>query len=468
MRLAEPPPEPCPPMAALSERKIEIVRALVQAAPDKVVGGLQAALAETGASSALAGVRRLVDAEADGRRLRNAVLQPLAPMCRGDGRAADALTFPYRVLPLIWRGLQETDPGNVKAAEQAYLIWSPPEPPPEVFDALLQRAIAGLKDRSSPEFAEAAQLADAARPRGAELLIACAQMGPVVRSATLRLTEWLTRFDEASAAAARLAYKDAVTVCEDGGPQFFEMLAAQMAQPWMVMRIICEVMDKPTERYLADSEMAFFGERVMAEIDAALKAIAKIELDGGPAAGIAAAKLAELVTHQTHELETCVDLSKAHGWGQRIAKQRLALASTVEGRLKDAERQTKEALPTQPSKVARVRRLIPRLSHPPDMRQVGRAITLLTFAQEVRSSANYGGFASARGKLVETLSGHIDNYVEEVLDLIKTGDAESEEAAYAFLEVCAQLNGLVQGEKSAALIRRRAHAMSNPDIAVEA
>jgi hypothetical protein len=452
-------------MAALSQRKIDIVRALVEAAPDRVVGGLQAALAETSAGSALAGVRRLVEAEADGRRLRNAVLQPLAPMCRGDGRAADALTFPYRVLPLLWRGLQAVDPAALKAAEQAYLSWTPPDPPPEVFDQLLARAITGLRDRTSPEFAEAVQLADAARPRGAEMLIACAQMGAVVRQATLRLSEWLTRFDEASAAAARLAYKDAVAVCEDGGAQFFEMLAAQMAQPWMVMRVICEVMDKPTERYLADSEMAIFGERVMAEVDTSLKAIAKIDLDGGPEAGRAAAKLADLVTQQTHEMESSVDLSRDHGWGQRIAKQRLALASTVEGRLRDAEKQTKEALPMQPSKVARIRRLIPKLSHPPDARQVGRAVTLLTFAQEVRTSANYGGFASARGKLIETLSGHIDNYVEEVLDLLKTGDAENEEAAYAFLDVCAQLNGLVQGEKAAELVRRRAHALAHPDVA---
>lgn len=34
-------------MAALSKRKIEIVRTLVEAAPDRVVGGLQMALAET-------------------------------------------------------------------------------------------------------------------------------------------------------------------------------------------------------------------------------------------------------------------------------------------------------------------------------------------------------------------------------------------------------------------------------------
>ena len=42
------------------------------------------------------------------------MLQPLAPMCLGDGRSADALTFPARILPLIWRGLAAVAPDQVR------------------------------------------------------------------------------------------------------------------------------------------------------------------------------------------------------------------------------------------------------------------------------------------------------------------------------------------------------------------
>lgn len=443
-------------MAALSERKIEIVRMLVETAPDKIVGGLQAALADTAPGSALAGVRRLVDHEAAERRLRNIVLQPIAPMCIGDGGDPDTLTFPARVLRLIWRGLTAHCYPMVEQARLAFPDMLPDEPAPEVFDDLIRAAAAGLRAREAPEFREAAELCDAARPNGAEVLISCVELAPVARIATQRLSEWLSRFDDSSKAAARLAYKDAVAVSDDAGPRFFEMLAAQMAQPWMVLRIISEVMDRPTERYLADSEMAFVGERVMAEVDEALNAIAKLDLAAGRAAGRAAGKRVELVTHQIHELETCMDLNREHGWGLRIAKQRKGLASVVEGRLRDAEKHVKDALSSQPMRIARINRDVPRLGSPPDPEQIGRALTLLHFAEEVRSSANYGGFASARTKMIETLAQHIDNYVEEVLDLLKTGEAESEANALAFLEVAAQFNLLVQGEKAAELVRRRA------------
>ena len=74
-------------MAGLPDAKIDIVRTLVRDAPDKVVDGLRNALALVDGDTALAGVRRVVDAEVDDRNLRNRVLEPVAPLFVGDGAA---------------------------------------------------------------------------------------------------------------------------------------------------------------------------------------------------------------------------------------------------------------------------------------------------------------------------------------------------------------------------------------------
>lgn len=445
-------------MPALSQRKMEIVRTLVESAPDKVVGGLQLALAETAEGTALGSVRRLVDTEVQDRRLRNTVLQPLVAMCVGDGRDPRALSFPWRTLAILWRGLKSAAPIEMDEAEHAFMEFNPEETSAETFDQLARIAAYGVRERSTPEFREVAELCDAARPGGAESLAACLELTPVVRRATQRLPEWLAQFSEETVVAARLAYKDAVAVAEDYGPAFFEMLAAQMAHPWMVLRVICEVMDKPTERYLADSEMAGFGERVMNDIDEALKSIAKLDLDGGPEAARRAGELVELITLQIAELETCIDLTRDQGWGHRIAKQKKSLASVVEGRLRDAEKFATLALPTQPAKLRRIRRQIPRFTLPPDPVHVAKATVLLTFVQEIRSSANYGGFAAARAKVLEGLGDYIDHYVEETLDLVKTGDVDDEAIAQAFLDVAAEFSRLIRDEKAADLVRRRAAA----------
>jgi hypothetical protein len=201
----------------------------------------------------------------------------------------------------------------------------------------------------------------------------------------------------------------------------------------------------------------------MQDIEEGIKAISRLDPDGGPDAGRAAGKRVELITFQVSEIETCIDLSREHGWGHEIAKHRKALAGVVEAHLRTVEKLTVAALPTQPARLARIRRSIPRLSAMPDPVAVGRAMTFLHFAQEVRSSANYGGFAAARGKVLEKLGDMLDSYVEEVLDLVRTGDAEDEAAAYAYLETAAQVSQLVRDDKAAELVRRRATAVRHED-----
>jgi hypothetical protein len=454
-------------MAALTERKIEIVRTLVQAAPDKVVGGLHAALAETSDDSALGGVRRLVEAEFLERALRNAVLQPIAPMCVGGGDPQH-LAFPSRALALIWQALKATEAGDVEQARQAREQDTPPQMEQEIFDRLIVAAARGVRARSHPDFAAAAELCDEAREGGAELLANCLDMGPIVRRATGRLGEWIAHPGGETTAAARLAYKDVVAINEDAGPRFFLMLAAQMAHPWMVLRVISAVMDKPPERYLADSELAAFGERLLSDIDHSLNTIAALNPEAGAAAARETAKLVELVLHQIVEFETCVELQREGGWGGRIVKQRSNLAGVVERRLKDAEKAAIEALPTQVPRGSRLRRPVPVMEGPPEPRLVTRATALLSFSDELRTTANYGGFGSARTKLIEKLSEYIGHYVEEVVDHIRTDDITVLELANAYLEVAADLTQLVLGDKAGELVRRRAHAAIHPEPPLEA
>jgi hypothetical protein len=450
-------------MPALSERNIAIIRTLVESAPDRVVGGLRQALAETADQSALGGVKRLVEVEVFERNQRNAILQPVAPMCVGGGDDPHRLTFPSRVLGLLWRGVRNMEIDAIAVIREAPERDTPIHLVVEAQDRVTSAAAAGVRAREAPEFRAAAELCDQVRPGGAEQLAACLDIAPVVRRATLRLPEWLAHPGGETKAGSRLAYKDAVAIADDAGPRFFEMLAAQMAYPWMVLRVISAVMDKPTEGYLADSEMAAFGEGLLADIDEALRTIGGLKGDDGPPAARAAAKLVELIVQQITEIETCVDLHREDGWGQRVQKQRASLAGVVEARLRDAEKAAVEALPMFAPRNQRVRRQIPRLDAAPEPRLVACATTLLSFSDELRSAANYGGFSSARNKMVEKLGEYLDHYVDEVLDLVRTEGATDREIAASFLGHAADFNHLIRGDKAGDLVRRRAHAALHPD-----
>ena len=445
-------------MAALSERKLEIVRTLVQTAPDRVVDSLQQALADASVDTALGSVRRLVETEAHDRHLRNIVLLPIAPMCVGDGRDPLRLTFPTQVMGLLWRGLKAQAPAVVRNAELALYDYRPGETSTEHFDRLVRTAAKALRDGEVREFRTAAEICDEARPDGAATLGACLDLGAVVRSVAHKLPEWTNQHGGGVNIGARLAYKDAVAVSDDAGPRFFQMLAAQLQQHWMILRIISAVMEKPTERYLAETELGMFGQHILRDIEEALKGVAQFDVDGGPEAAHEAARLVDQVTMEANEMETYVSLSRDHGWGLALAKHRKALASTVEGRFREAEKYFEQALPCARTKRRHSARSTPKLAEAPDQVAVRRCETLLTFVGEVRFSSNYGGFAAARSSLLESLGDELDLYVEEVLDLLKTGEAENEDHAHAHLAIAADFAGLVRDEKAGDLVRRRAAA----------
>jgi hypothetical protein len=438
-------------MDSLSERKVAIVRTLVESAPDAVVGSLQRTLAEAGRDGLLAPVRRLVEDEARDRLLRNTILQPIVPLFAGDGSGMVSLAFPPKALSALWSGLKTLAPLEIT---EAMVLEEPPADTP--FDVLSDLAAAAIRSGEDPDMRRAATLCDRSRPGGAETLAACLDLAPVVRRAIRRLPAWIGPHDERAVMAARLAYKDAVAISPDAGPRFFEMLASQLEAPWKVMRVIAAVMDRPNERYLGQSEFGVFPERMMDGIDTMLTAIGRLDRDAGPDAARGVAGQIEQITRHMLELESCITLIRGQGWGLRIVGQKKRLAEVVERKLRDAERAVDAALPTQVTGFGRSRRVLPRLTTPPDERDVQRAVTLLAFARAVRSTADQAGFSAALSKLQTKLETMLDFYVEDLLDHVRTG--EDAEAANAFLLVAADLCAMLQTAKAGELIRRRAVA----------
>lgn len=445
-------------MPGLPDAKIDIVRTLVSGAPDKVVSGLRSALAAAGGDTALAGVRRVVEAEVAERNLRNRVLEPVAPLFAGAGNEAGRLTFAAAALPLLWRGLRAVTPAQVSGAALLMVDYQPGITNTQLFDDLVERLADEIDAREQRDIVAALDIIERARPGGARLLRSCLAIAPVVRGATLRLPDWISRTTQENAAAARVAYRDACRWGEDVGPRFFEMLAAQLAEPWTILRIVSQVMDHPSESYLSGSEVAMFPLRLMEAVDANLRAVADFDLNGGASAGLAAAAVVETLTLQVAELEDAIDLTREGGWGRRIHKQKQMLASVVEGRLRELAKVQNAALPSHKVRISGLSVVEPNLEAAPDERQVERLRSLLNFAEGVRPSAAYGGFSSTRAKVMETAAATLDQYVESVLSLVRDQEVADREIAARYLRIAAEFAGLVHEPRAAETVRRRAAA----------
>ncbi|MDB5469238.1 MAG: hypothetical protein JWR84_798 [Caulobacter sp.] len=416
---------------------------LIDSAPDSVLRKLEHALSDDAVRDGpLGSVWMLVDRETKDRTVRNMALAPIIGLFSGP-----LAQFPPGQLGQLWKHLKAAWPGPVGQAQSSACAYNPEDIDPAAFDALCALAAQDLEAEAPP-----AALAAFDAPR----LLPALALAPIVRRCLPQLGGWLARMDQERRAAARLAYRDSVAVAPDAGPLFFQMLASRLGEPGQILRIISAVMDRPSERYLASSDLASFGVMVMDSIDDHLKVVRNFDTSGGEPAGRAAGRAVHQASTAIAELEEAVQLSKDGDWGKRLAGQKRGLALSVEGRLKEVEAAVGQALPVQAIRYsARLIKAAPKLSADPDPKAVGHAMSLLAFSEEVRSSADTGGFGATRARILEAVDKHIDPYVEDALEHLRSDEVEDPGRVRAFLAIAADILALCKDDKAAQIVRRR-------------
>ena len=439
-------------MAAIAAHKLQIIRMLVETAPDSALRSLELALAGVSGQGGLAQVRGLVEGETSERFVRNHILAPIVPLCAVRGESQ--ISFSPRVLPFLWKALKTVAPQRVEEASAKCNPWDLEQGAPDVFDDLCRLAANGLRDPDQEAF-------DALRGLGqADQLAHCLDLSHIVRQALPKLSEWVSRMSDERAAAARLAYRDACAIREDSGARLFDILAAHLPDDWRILRVISAVMDRPNDRYLASSEVSAFGERVLVEIDASIKQIQDFDLDKGEKVGRAAAMAAQRVALQVTEFEQSVNIAKDGPWGRRLAKFKQAIAQAVETRMATADKVLSEALPTKPISILAQKggKGVAKLVEPPNEALVGRATAILAFIADLRPCAAQSGYGSTRTKTLEKLNGRLDQYIEDVLYAARTGEGGDPALAQQYLDIAAGFITYTRDDKTAEIVRRRAAA----------
>ena len=447
-------------MASLSESRLGTVRSLIRSAPDTAIRDLEAALS-SGAQSHenMRLVQQMVVAEAIDRRSRGAVFAPLVRLCPARGGSAYGPSFPLAVLVQLWNGLKEEAPREIAVIVAAISDPDFGAPSPAKLDALCVRAAAGLRARSNPGYLAAAEALERVEGLSVDLFCGYLDLAPLARSALERLPEWVGRLNEERAAAARLAFRDAAEVAEDAGPRLMEILYAHLSEPWLVLRLISAVMHRPADRYLATSEMASFGERLMNDLDARLAAITTFDAEQGSGAGSAVGAAVRTSAIEVQEFEESIELSPQGPWGSRLIRLRRALALAIEGRLKMVESEVGAALPVQRPARSRSTRGHPQLGEDPDPRLVTRARAYLMLMNQSKAAADRLGFGALWNKVAEGVHGRLDTYVEDLLEKLRNvEECEDPDRVRHYLDIAAEFLGLVSDDKTAQIVRRRVAA----------
>ena len=424
-------------MPALSEAQTATLKALISGLPDNVVRRLGEAMSSGGGAASEALVD-MVEAEEAERHAIAVTFATLAPIC---GRAEeDGWTVPADTPRRLWRLLSERHPDKTRRALQALArrVLEPPDM--KLFDELC--SCAGALVRS-------------AGGNDSEKLALALELSGVLRRALNDLPDWMGRAGGDRAAVARLAYRDATRGRPEAGPLFLEVLSAHLPEPWLILRVISSVMDQPADRFVAGSELAPFGERVLDLVEDRIAEVRALDPQAGASAGADTARGVLRAASKLELFESAFKLSKDGPWGQKVHQLRRQLADAVEARLVDVEKAVAQALPLEHQRTKGVHAM-PKLKAEPDPRAVERARTLTAFLAGIAGAAE-GGYGSLRARTGERLRERMHQYLEDVLERVHA--RESDEAlARIHLDLAVEIYGLLTDERTAASARRRAAA----------
>jgi hypothetical protein len=441
-------------MGVIADKRLNLVKGLVKTLPQTSLRSLELALGLT-KDEALVEVRNLVSLELEFRHVKEAVFAPFHPLFEPRHDGLEGVQFPPWLLDNIWAALEVREPELYMQSRYALRGLRSEDPTPVVFFRLVTAAAQICRDHpdeilpAKPDASDGEAVTEFAK---------YLDLHRISRAMLHRLPDFLGRIDADRATALRLMFKDACANDAEGGYRLMEILFASLEEGAQIVKFVATVSDRAGERFLAASELAVFGERILAVAEERLRDLkaymggrGKVCEDLGVAGQKVTACLAVI-----HSFENYIELQREGPWGKRLAAGHKLIAELVEGQLKGAERVLEDALPLKSERVyGRVRKETPHLERPPKPEAVARAVQTLAFVKTVRNVAHAGGFSSLHTKTAQTLESAMDSYFEELLSIANGDEPADPDVVMGFFELVTDLMQALCGEEKAVVARRR-------------
>jgi len=452
----------------MDERRLAMLKGLIRSLPAGALRTLETALGLT-KDAGLAAVRALTATEIDRRYVCEMVFQPFVRLFEPRGDDLEGVHFPRMWLQAIWNQLEAREPEIYHEAFAELRAMREDDPVPVVFFRLVKagadlcraapQTVAGRDDpQSLAQVAELALYLDLHR---------------IIRQTLARMPDFLGRIDAEKAAALRVMFKDAAELDAESGYRYLELIFANLEDGGQIIKFVATVSDRPKDRFLAESELAVFGERLLDHIEARVSALQQemgtrhkpCEDLGGAGEHVAQA------LSRLQAFEHYVELSRDSLWGRRVAAAHKSIAGLVEQVLNSAEKQLGQVLPTRSERIhGRMKREAPDLDLAVAPAQIDHMRNTLAFIRDARPIAAAGGFSSLHNKVMQVLEAEMDEWFTSLLADANSGDLTDTGRATEAFERVAELMGVLCGEDKARTARRRVAAseLFRPQVAADA
>ena len=261
----------------------------------------------------------------------------------------------------------------------------------------------------------------------------------------------------------RTAYDKLAETNLDAAPYLPLVVMNRLEHPWEALRLPLAISRTLNETLVASTDMGLVGEVLFGAIE--MHAASILGAKANQLASDALLGHVESFTTLSTGVAKEVELRRDGVWGQRLIKDRAAVAEVMDGYMDRAPREIMSALPMQKSGTAGAGPKVPDMSRGSDPEKSDRALSYARLMAGCRRFAAAGSFAASLKRADEEVATALKSYNEDIVRELRHVSDEKRANAEQFAAVATELTTILFSPEEGEFLRRRGRAAATSPMA---
>ena len=366
-------------------------------------------------------------------------------------------------VPLVWEWLRQTlmpeaaesFAADVTKAVLAYRMPDARTRAGEFWPAASARILAALQNDSARKIARRALGGDAALEDAREMALLLGA-APDIRAVQDTLPRGTPQLSEDLLWSLRAIYDRLAESAPDAAPYVAVIAMNRLARPWEALKLPLLVSRRTQDTLIASTDMGLIGEMIFGEIEDHANAIRAARHPNFDADELVdhVARFAELSTGIVKGIE----IRRDGRWGQRLMKDRAAVAEVMEGLVRRAPKEIIAALPVQRAGAFAGGPRPPDLSRPAEPEKSARAIAYAKLVIGCKPFAAAASFGAAVKDSFDEVAIALKSYTDDLVRELRGSSGEKRSHAESLFAVVVELTAILFSAEEAEFLRRRGRA----------
>lgn len=262
-------------------------------------------------------------------------------------------------------------------------------------------------------------------------------------------------------------YDRLVASAPDAAPYVAVVTMYRLERPWQALKLPLMISRNTQDTLISSTDMGLVGELVFGDIERHATALLSAKPQASFDADALTNHLIKFATLSSGIVKE-VEMRRDGKWGQRLLKDRAAVAEIMEGFMERSPREILAALPMYKTGTYAGGPRAPDISRPADPEKTLRALAFARLVTGCRTVAAAASIAASLKDATDEIALALKAYGDDIVRELRASDGDKRANAEQFFSVAVELTALFFSPEEAEFLRRRGRAALGSNTAAAA